>query len=76
MFDKKSGEASIYLCNKICSEGNSVSINQTAYTDEVFDKLSTKDCNAHCVKTPLLQRPTKADAGPKLTENEHETNLL
>ena len=72
-FGKKFGEASICLGNKIRSGGNCVPINQTTYTDEVLDKFGMKDCNAHGVKTPLIKRLTKADAGPQLPEQEHGT---
>ena len=39
-------------------------------------RCSMKNYNAHGVKTSLIKRLTKADAGPKLPGQEHGTNWL
>ena len=61
----------MYLENKICVEPDkfNVSINQTAYIDELLTKFGLGDCRP--VGTRIVCRLSNTDRGPPLSKEDH-----
>ena len=70
-FDLKTGEADVYLGNKISYDlkQQKVQIDQSSYVQDVLERFGMKNCSQ--VSTPMVSRLSANDAGVKLSQPEH-----